>query len=816
MHDQYTALVAVSDTAYSFDSLFSYKVPKSLSDSIKKGKRVLVPFGKGNAIREGMVFECIQSSEDDQRLKAIIDVLDEECALDNEMLEMAKYLSETTFCTYYEAVKAVLPPAMRYKKHSVFVLNTQNINAPLNDAELCYLQSIEGIKNISKRIEADFAKNQNVINSLIDKGVITQSGLLKRKAGELFVKVAAVTEDFKQNQLNYKLTPKQSKAAKFILENTGATVREVCEHCDINEGVVKKLRDNGVVLLFEERKYRIPKSDVSQRSLDEIELSDHQFSAYSRIASHLKRSEQTAKAFLLHGVTGSGKTAVFAKLIQKAVDCGKKVIYLVPEISLTPQMSQYFVSLFGDRVALIHSALSMGRRLDEYTRIKNGDVDIVIGTRSAIFAPLKDIGLIIIDEEGSSTYKSESAPRYNTIAVARHRCRTHKSVLLLASATPTIESYYLAQKGVYELVTLSERYHKNPLPDTEIIDMSEEELYGKYSSFSLSLKNAVDENLKNKEQTILLLNRRGYHTIINCRDCHKAIFCPSCSVPMTYHKTKNILMCHYCGHSEDFNNECPECHGTHLKPGGFGTQKLEEEVAELFPDARVLRMDADTSSNMLEYEKAYDEFSKGEYDILLGTQMIGKGLDFPNVTLVGVLSIDKALYTGDFRSYEHTFSLITQVIGRSGRGFKKGRAYLQTYIPDHYVLNLAANQDYNEFYAQEIAIRKAFLYPPICDLCVVGLNGKDDEAVENAGKYFLDVMKQHISNEKPNLALRVLGLARCGFERIDERYRYRIILKCKNTVDFRMFLTSVIKHACKSKHFNGVSVYADLNGEVGY
>ncbi len=810
------ALVAVSETAYSFDLLFSYIIPDNLYGQIKNGIRVLVPFGRGNSTREGIVFNCLDSEDDCEKLKSIIDVLDDDVVLDDEMLEMVKYLSEITFCTYYEAVKAVLPPAMRYKKQNLFSLDLHNIKSPLSDAELDYLRSIEGVKNISKRIETDMIENAVVISALIDKAVIHKSDVLKRKTGELYVKVATVTDEYKQNPNNFKLTPKQSKAAKFIFENMGATVKEICENCNINESVVNKLKENGAIMLFDERKYRIPKTEIAEKFVDELKLSDHQYAAYSKVAAHLFKKNQIAKAFLLHGVTGSGKTAVFAKLIQKTVECGKTVIYLVPEISLTPQMSQYFISLFGDRVALIHSALSMGRRLDEYSRIKNGEADIVIGTRSAIFAPLKNIGLIIIDEEGSSTYKSESAPRYNTINVAKHRCRTHNSLLLLASATPTIESYYLAQKGVYELVTLTERYHNNPLPDTRIIDMSTQELCGKYFSFSQDLKTAVDENLKNNEQTILLLNRRGYHTIINCRDCHKAIFCPSCSVPMTYHKSKNVLMCHYCGHCEDYKNECPECHGTHLKPGGFGTQKLEEEVADLFPNARILRMDADTSSNMLEYEKAYDEFSKGEYDILLGTQMIGKGLDFPNVTLVGVLSIDKALYTGDFRSYEHTFSLITQVIGRGGRGQKPGRAFLQTYMPDHYVLNLAANQDYNEFYAQEIAVRKAFLYPPLCDLCVVGISGKDDCAVEDAGKYFLDVMKKYISREKPKIVLRVLGLARCGFERIDEKYRYRIILKCKNTSDFRCFLAHVIKQACKSKKFNGISVYADLNGEVGY
>ncbi|MBQ7131018.1 MAG: primosomal protein N' [Oscillospiraceae bacterium] len=815
MIDVQTALVAVSGTAYSFDSLFTYVVPQHLKNRVQKGVRVLVPFSKSNSLREAMVFELkVCMNEDCSNLKVISDVLDDKPVLSDEMLEMALYLSETTFCTIYDATKAVLPPAMRYKKQNEYFIdfNAENINF-LGLSELEYIEALKTLKKPSIQIENDLKAGHSDAQSLLKKEVIRIYSNYAQKCSQQTVKTADLSDAYKSGQLQLKLTYKQQCVVDYIDGRSHTPIKEICENCSVTSAVVSNLEKYGVIITsYVNASYA--HSIQSTRLIDDIELSLHQNAVFEKVALHINESKP--KAFLLHGITGSGKTAVFAKLIDNAVKCGKSVIYLVPEISLTPQMSQYFISLFGDRVALIHSGLSQAKRLEEYNRIKNNEADIVIGTRSAVFAPLANIGLIIIDEEGERTYKSESSPRFSTVNVAKKRCRTHNCVLLLASATPTIESYYLAQKGVYELLTLTQRYHNNPLPQTEIVDMSCDELCGKYMSFSQTLKLAVEKNLARNEQTILLLNRRGYHTIITCRDCHKAIFCPNCSIPMTYHKTGNKLVCHYCGHNEIFENECPECHGVHLKPGGFGTQKLEEEVAELFPNARILRMDADTSSNMQSYEKAFSDFANGDYDILLGTQMIGKGLDFPNVTLVGVLSVDKALFAGDFKSYEHTFSLITQVIGRSGRGEKPGRAILQTYIPDHYVLSLAAAQDYREFYAQEIAARKVFLYPPICDLCVIGFSGKDDTAVEKAAQFFVSVMREYITSQKPNIALRVLGPSRCGLEKIDEQYRYRLILKCKNTPDFRSFISSVIKKSGTSKHFRNVSMYCDLNGEVGY
>ena len=488
---------------------------------------------------------------------------------------------------------------------------------------------------------------------------------------------------------------------------------------------------------------------------------------------------------------------------------------IIPEISLTPQVLKRFRSLFGERVAVIHSGLTLGQRLDEYKRIKKGDADIVIGTRSAVFAPLDNIGLIIMDEEGERSYKSDITPRYNAHDVAKQRCAYHGSTLLLASATPSIESYYLAEKGLYNLIKMKKRYRNIPLPEVSIVDMGEERADGNITEFSRTLVDEINLNLQNGEQTILLLNRRGYHTIISCVDCYQPVYCPNCSVPLTYHRKNGRLMCHYCGYSGELVKKCPSCNSERLKSMGFGTQKLEEELNMYFPTARVLRMDADTTFSRYSYEKNFTDFRNGEYDIMIGTQMIGKGLDFPNVTLVGVLSIDKALYAGDFRSYERTFSLITQVVGRSGRSLKRGRAILQTFIPDHYIINLSAGQDYENFYKEEIALRRTMIFPPVCDMCAFCFSGTDDIQVKKGADAVLGLMRESLRKINPKTPVRVLGPVKCSYGKINSRYRWRIIVKCKNNPEIRGFISGVLKKSAKLKDMSGISLYADMNGDTG-
>jgi primosomal protein N' (replication factor Y) len=488
---------------------------------------------------------------------------------------------------------------------------------------------------------------------------------------------------------------------------------------------------------------------------------------------------------------------------------------LVPEISLTPQMVKKFKIYFGDEIALLHSSLSLGQRADEFKRIRSGKAKIVIGTRSAVFAPLENLGLIIMDEEGERTYKSDSSPRYHARDAAIQRCGYHSCVLLLASATPSIESFYYAKNGRFHLFEMRERYANAVLPEVEIVDMQTEESAGNGSLFSRKLADAIGETLEKGEQTILLLNRRGFTTYVSCAGCRQPVVCPNCSLPLTYHKKNERLMCHYCGFSMDLPRKCPECGSERLKQSGAGTQKIEDELSRLFPEARLLRMDADTTFSRGAYEENFSAFERGEYDIMLGTQMIAKGLNFPNVTLVGVVSIDKALFTGDFRSYERTFSLITQVAGRSGRGEKPGKAYIQTFVPDHYVINLAAKQDYDEFYEQESAMRKALLYPPYCDICAVNFSSVMESRAIEGSKFFTQTMRDYIVKNNLKIPLRVLGPSPCTLGRINNKYRYRLIIKCRVSRQLHDMISSCIAEFMKNRSFGEVRISADINGDIG-
>lgn len=488
---------------------------------------------------------------------------------------------------------------------------------------------------------------------------------------------------------------------------------------------------------------------------------------------------------------------------------------LIPEIALTPQIVRQFTELFGKKVAILHSSLSLGQRVDEWKRLKNGEACIAVGTRSAVFAPLDNIGIIIMDEEGEHTYRSESSPRYHAREIAKLRCVNHNALLLLASATPSVDSYQFAITGRYKLFELGERYSDALLPEVFMVDMGQELTNGNTSSFSNVLIDEIADTLQAGEQVILLLNRRGYNTFISCMSCREPLVCPLCSIALTYHKRNGQVMCHYCGYTRPLENKCSKCASEFLKHTGAGTQKIEDELSQLFPSARVLRMDADTTYSRHAYEKGFSAFERGEYDIMVGTQMIAKGLNFPNVTLVGVLSVDKALYAGDYHSYERTFSLITQVVGRGGRGDKPGRAYIQTFTPEHYVLNLAAMQDYVGFFNQEAEIRHALLYPPFCDLCVVGFSSLVESRAQDASRIFLQMLKEVLEDDNIKLPIRALGPAKATLGKINSRFRYRLILKCRNTAKFRRVISELLVKSSKRKEFANVSIYVDLNGDIG-
>jgi len=811
-----TALIAVDKTAYHFDTLFTYLIPEELTDHIQVGCRVLVPFGMGNKKVQGMVFELMPFREECAGYKSVHALIDTEPIFTPEMFRITRFLVKNTFCTYYDAIKAILPIGInvdispsyqltkRFEEQDLAALSAEERNLA------AFLKTAQTQRQIDAFLETKSnAKKKQIVQSLLDKGMIEEQNNIRQRVSDETIRMVRLQEDYQSKTSG--LSVKQ-KAVVSLLEEVGVgSVKEVCYLCGLTEVVLKTLQKKEVIRYFEREVYRSPVKQQSEtESLQDIRLSDAQQAVYQGI-QQLTAAEE-ANVALLYGVTGSGKTQIFIKLIEDAISRGKQAIMLVPEISLTPQMVQKFRSLFGEQVAVMHSSLSLGERMDEWKRIRRGEAKIVVGTRSAVFAPLEQIGIIIIDEEGEYSYKSDSAPRYHTREVAKLRCVIHGATLLLASATPSVDSYYYAKTGKYHLFELKERFTDAGLPDVYLIDMKDEERKHNHSGISGVLADELYYNLQHGEQSILLLNRRGYNTFATCMDCGTVISCPNCSVALTYHKANGYLMCHYCGYSQKYNSKCTECGGEHIKLTGLGTQRIEDELASLFPDARILRMDTDTTYSRYAYEENFVRFASGEYDMMIGTQMIAKGLNFPNVTLVGVLSADQALYANDYRNCERTFSLITQVVGRSGRGGKKGRAYIQTYTPEHPVINFAAEQNYTGFYHDEIQSRKALLYPPFCDICQVGFSGTAQESVKTAAECFMEILRAHA--EKTGIPMKALGPNPANIYRLNKKYRYRIIIKCHADGKFKALLSNVMKTAGKDKVFSKISFYADINGEI--
>ncbi len=806
--------VAVFDTAYSFDQLFTY----TSFETIDAGCRVAVPFGRSNARRVGMVLACEKMmGVVDNELKPVLFVLDDEPLLNSEQLELINWLKENCFCTYSDAIRTLLPAGMQVQICQRAELTGKEKDGSLTKAESCLLGFLEAAKSqrtFDQLISPDDREDKKqAVDGLFEKGYLKMRNYAKQKVGSSGIKMLRLTSDYVEQTVKHRFTPKQKRLINLLSEQSPISEKEACYLCGVTGAVVTGAVNSGAVERYIGENYRDIPEIKERRDPMDIVLSDVQQPVYNRVLDSVRSS--APGCFLLHGVTGSGKTSVFQRLIDDTVKMGKQVILLVPEIALTPQIVSEFCSLFGEQFTVIHSELSLGQRADAYRRIRCGDANIVIGTRSAVFAPVHDLGLIIVDEEGERAYKSDSSPRYHAIDVAKKRCRTHGATLLLASATPSVESYYYASKGVYTLLEMKKRYSDMPLPTVTVVDMNDERMHGNDTEFSDELMIALKENLAAGEQSILLLNRRGYHTIISCCDCNSPVYCPDCSVPMTYHKANNSLMCHYCGHTEEMVENCKKCGGTRMRKMGFGTQTLEETLANAVSGAKILRMDADTTLSRYAYEEKFEAFAKGEYDIMVGTQMIGKGLNFPNVTLVGVLSVDKALFAGDFRSYERTFSLITQVVGRGGRGAKPGRAILQTFMPEHYVLKLAAQQDYKAFYSEEITLRRTLVFPPICDICVIGFVGVSEEQTAAAAKYASKCISEIVDQTRFNKPLRVLGPMPFAYGKIAGKYRWRIVLKCKNTKEYRDLIREILKAVYSRREFSKIHIYADMNGDIG-
>ena len=746
-----TVGVAVSNATFHFDKLYTYAVMPDQQAAVRLGSMVLVPFGRGSRPRMGVVLAC-DAEPESAKLKYLFDVAPASACLTPELLRLVYFLKERTFCTYYEAVKAVIPYGAQYKP----------------------ALAADGVTPV---LQKQLTRHTENVYQLV--------GTLPAKP---------------------KPTAKQL-AAVALLGGGGRTLMEL-EEKGISRAVLENLCTKGVLKCSKVNKSIDLYSSIPLKN-EPIVLTEEQQAAYETLLPNLE--DDAPHSALLYGVTGSGKTLVFLKLIERCLQLGRRALVLVPEISLTPQMILRLKSRFGKRVAVQHSALNHTERLLQWQMIQDGGADIVVGTRSAVFAPLENIGLVIIDEEQEHTYRSESAPRYSAHEAARQRAAENGALLLLASATPSTETYYAARHGRTQLVRLTRRYGGNPLPKVQIVDMRAELAAGNPREISLALEDAIRGNLEAGRQTILLLNRRGYQTMAQCEDCREVLKCQKCSVPMVYHKSAHKVLCHYCGSQMEPPTVCPTCGGK-LQYRGFGTQKAEEELAKLFPDARVLRMDQDSTAAKDAHEKLLAKFADHEYDIMVGTQMVAKGLDFEDVTLVGVLGIDSLLFAQGFRAYENVFSLITQVVGRSGRARDPGFALIQTTDPDNPVLNLAAAQDYDAFFEQEIAYRKLGLYPPFCGLCVIGFSGPKESEVARAAARFSALLGQQAARQ-PDLPLRVLGPTPGSIEKINENYRYKLTVKCRNDRRFRDLVRSTLECYEKEKLPSKATVVVDLHSD---
>ncbi len=808
------ALVAVENTAYHFDKEYSYRIPDKLLPAAKAGCRVLVPFGTSSKKRQGLILGITTQPDDGRTLKALSAVTDDEPVLNGEGIRLVRFLRERTFCTLYEAAKAVLPTGLGRRMQVTYALADAKDGETLSDDErrvVAYLEKKGGYVR-EEKICADTGVPASVPAKLCASQILTRNVDSVRRTSDLTVKSMRLAESWLLGEVRIgKLTQKQQSVIEFLSEAGSASVREVCYYTGVTAAVPASLEKKGVVEFFSVEVYRTPYEAGELTDTSAIALTDEQNAAYE----NLLRIYESGKggASLLYGVTGSGKTKVYMKLIDRCLSDGRDAILMVPEISLTPQMLHLFYARYGKKVAVFHSALSVGERLDEWKRVKRGEAQIAVGTRSAVFAPFEHLGLIVMDEEQESAYKSENAPRYHARDVARFRCAGQKALLVLASATPSLETYAAAEKGRYACCRLTHRYANALLPDVVTVDMTAERRRGNTSEISEALLSSLRQTLSDGRQAILLMNRRGYHTFASCTSCGHVVTCPSCSISMTYHRANERLMCHYCGRSIPFSPVCPECGERAVQYSGFGTQKIEDELSRLLPEARVLRMDTDTTMSRFAHEDKLRLFADRQYDILLGTQMVAKGLDFENVTLVGVISVDSLLYNDDYRALERTFSLLTQVVGRSGRGQYKGTALIQTAAPENDVLQMAARQDYEEFYRTEIGIRRTLVYPPFCDLCVVMFLAQEELFVRGASKVFLEMLTALSQTDYRGEKLIVLGPAGARVLKVNDRFRYRLIVKCKNSVRFRAMIAELLRRIGKDKRFAKVTTVVDINPE---
>ena len=808
--------VAVSAAPYSIDKPYSYLVPESLAAAAVPGVRVMVPFGRGNKESEGLILARVQEPKLPGS-KAIRQILDPEPVLDKAGIDLALWMRGRYFCTVFEAVKTILPAGLWYGLREIWSLamepetaRSAAVGIPGAWQVLDLLEKQGGKADIRVLRDALGDGAEKPLKAMKKAEILTCETDAKRKIADKshrMVELAVNTEDaYALTEPKRRSAPARYEVVNFLATAGRTPAAEVSYYTGASARTLKAMEKAGLIAFSEEEELRVPSLDDVEPG-PEIVLNEEQQRAFEEILGRVQAAKPSVT--LLHGVTGSGKTQVYLRLVQETLALGKTAMVLVPEIVLTPQMMRKFSSYFGSRVAMLHSSLKMTERYDQWKRIRRGEVDVVLGTRSALFAPLKNLGLLVMDEEQEGSYQSENVPRYDAREVAKYLCVREKAALVFGSATPTVETAWAAEQGNYQKALLRRRYNENALPEVLIADLRQEILNGNPGLISTPLRQELEKNLAAGEQSILFLNRRGSSRMLLCGECGYVPQCPRCSTAMTYHSANGRLMCHYCGHSEPAADTCPECGGW-MKHVGAGTQKVEEELRDLFPEAGILRMDADTTAGG--HEEILQTFERERVPILLGTQMVAKGLDFENVTLVGVLSADISLYVDNYRAAERTFSLLTQVVGRAGRGGKTGRAVIQTYTPGNDVIRCAARQDYDAFYESEIRMRRLRRYPPFADLFTVTVSGTEEGRVLRAAVSVRETLRQLC--RRPELAAgepEVLGPAPAPVVKVNNRFRYRCTLVGKNDKATREMLAWLQKDFAKDSANRGMNLFVDHN-----
>ena len=810
------AKIAVSAANFAIDKPYSYHIPVNLT--VLPGQRVTIPFGRGNRRCEGVVLSVEDGSE--EKLKAIEQILDPEPVVSEYQLRLAAFVRERYFCTFYDAVRAMLPAGLWFQTKSTVSLTEdrswteKTIKNEDAQAILNLLNDLGGQapEQILKDALEDEERLQAAMQYLLRKKWISTQADYSRRLNDKTERIAVLTSSPEEALEFASHRPKSAAMQKAVLEllcSVGSvSVKELCYFTGASTATVNRLEKLGYLTLTERPVLRC--KEIKPAKLDgPLVLNEDQAEAFAML--NLQRKEAEPGVALLYGVTGSGKTSVYIKLIQTCLDKGKSAMLLVPEIALTPQLLATMAAYFGETVAVLHSSLSAAERYDQWKRVKTGEAKLVVGTRSAVFAPCENLGLVILDEEQEHSYKSENSPRYHAREVAIWRGAKEKALVLLGSATPSVESMYRAKTGAYRLYELRHRFGGRKLPDVTIVDMREELKKGNDLSFSETLRDAIIDTHDAGKQTILLLNRRGNARALVCVDCRETPECPRCAVHLTYHSANNRLMCHYCGFSQSVPDRCPQCGGP-LKQIGTGTQKVQQEMELLFPDYETARMDADTVSAVNTHEKILEHFQNDQVPILVGTQMVAKGLNLPNVTLVGVLDADLGLYTDSFRAAETTFNMLTQVVGRAGRGDAPGLAVIQTLQPDHQVIRLAAKQDYDGFYDLEINLRKLQNVPPFGDILTVTFTGQEETAVLRGAAKFRDSLNAWLRQPENAGNYTLLGPAPCAVPKINYNFRYRLTLRGKLTRQVRGVIAHLLQQFSQDKLNRGVSAFADVNG----